>query len=84
MRAVRIKADHWGTIGLRKIVQKVIEHSKSIRKEGKRVGEGVSENTMGVVSSVKCHFGFPKFSTICFPSSAFSILTPLTLFYLTI
>lgn len=78
MRAVRIKADHWGTIGLRKIVQKVIEHSKSIRKEGRRVGEGVSENTMGVVSSVKCHFGFPKFSTICFPSSAFSILAPLT------
>lgn len=77
MRTLRIKVDHWGTIGLRKIVQIVIEHAKSIRKEGRRVGEGVSENTMGLISSVKCHFGFPKHSTIGSPSSAFSILAPL-------
>lgn len=77
MQTLWVKVNHWGTIGLRKIVQTVIEHSKNIRKEVRSVGGGVSENTMCLVSSVKCHFGFPELSTICFPSSAFPILAPL-------
>lgn len=40
MQTLWVKVDHWGTIGLRKIVQTVIEHSQSIKKEVRSVGEG--------------------------------------------
>lgn len=76
MQTLWVKVDHWGTIGLMKIVQTVIEHSQSIRKEVRSVGGGVSENTMCLVSSVKRHFGFQSSQQFAFPVVPFPSWLP--------